>query len=998
MADRGQSARNIPFVSKTIRSTSNGDDMETYSGYTSRSEGVSERTGAPFCFSERGDLLHHEILYPEGVTRFADAQALWQAVNAAERHPRAQFAYEVVLPLSPDIDLAHNRAMVESFARWYRVRHGVPVQIDLHAGRGKEGAGETGVRGGDLRPDRTEEPRANPHAHLLIPTRALERGGFGAKTRHLNPPFYQGRVMEEEHLRQIWADIQRHYGAEHGLDMRTDPTGFVPQPHMGPLSGRAARPQNAAMFDLVRAANAEAACDPKTVLAKLTENNATFDDDDVDRLLHKHLKDLPGAEEKIAVARADLFASPDLLAMIDKGSGDWSGRFSTRQVREQEQKGVADAAALARQIGGEASPAAIHAALARHPLLINERDQRAAFDYVVAPGKLKVIEGRAGTGKSYTLAAIRQAFEDSDARGEPRRRVIGLSHMHVVKEEMKSDGFREAYTVQRMLKLLEQTDGAIWDGAALVAIDEAAMLSTAQLAGTPANDVEPASRGLLDWARRTGTKLVLVGDDRQLPAIERGGLFTAVTDYINDPSNGLGNEAHSRELTKVRRQRKPWQSAVAEDLARYDFDKAVRSLEAPRLTASGAVEPGRISWRATQASAADALVEAWRADAAGLQDGVPDPVERQFVFAFTHREVDDLNARLRRERRLSGRLGHDVALDVCYKDPRPGEPEELHRDVPFAVGDRVQFTRNDENRGIFNGSLATIQAMRPCRGVGEEHAWEVTALVDGPRGKRPVSWTSDTFNGLRHGYAGTGWKAQSKTIDRTYHLFSKHWTAPLSYMLLTRQREDTQLFVASPDGQPDPAWLARQMAHHEIAAASVAWDAQMLGRLVTDRPPAILATPTTRQRPASGMAPRSGPRVEIDIAFGRDQFRRKVAQTRGAREALAQRLVADWDQRLTAFRQLPREADNAAAREQLAASARAIAAEPWITAMMRREPAIFGNSPHPELHTILDAQDPLRAIEPLLDTLDEQPHRLPEPPAHHLDTRTRDDRHTRSQR
>lgn len=87
MADRGQSARNIPFVSKTIRSTSNGDDMETYSGYTSRSEGVSERTGAPFCFSERGDLLHHEILYPEGVTRFADAQALYPPASRPASQP-----------------------------------------------------------------------------------------------------------------------------------------------------------------------------------------------------------------------------------------------------------------------------------------------------------------------------------------------------------------------------------------------------------------------------------------------------------------------------------------------------------------------------------------------------------------------------------------------------------------------------------------------------------------------------------------------------------------------------------------------------------------------------------------------------------------------------------------------------------------------------------------------------------------------------------------------
>ena len=61
--------------------------------------------------------------------------------------------------------------------------------------------------------------------------------------------------MEEEHLRQIWADIQRRYGEEHGLDIRTDPTGFVPQPRLGPPSCRDGRPQVVAMLNLVRRTN-----------------------------------------------------------------------------------------------------------------------------------------------------------------------------------------------------------------------------------------------------------------------------------------------------------------------------------------------------------------------------------------------------------------------------------------------------------------------------------------------------------------------------------------------------------------------------------------------------------------------------------------------------------------------------------------------------------------------------------------------------------------------
>jgi hypothetical protein len=239
--------------------------------------------------------------------------------------------------------------------------------------------------------------------------------------------------MEEEHLRQVWGGLQQRYGEEHGLDIRIDPTGFVSQPHLGPASCQKGKSEFQARLALVRQANAEAACDPAQVLKKLTEQSATFVEDDLDRLLAKHLRGQADAKEKIAIARFDVLASADLLAMNDKASGDWSGRYSTRRVRDQEQRAIDDATALSAQIGGAASDVGIHGALARHPLLINEKDQKAAFDHAVAPGKLKLIEGRAGTGKSYTLAAIRDAFEDPDKHGRARKRVIGLSHLHVVK-------------------------------------------------------------------------------------------------------------------------------------------------------------------------------------------------------------------------------------------------------------------------------------------------------------------------------------------------------------------------------------------------------------------------------------------------------------------------------------------------------------------------------------------------------------------------------------
>jgi hypothetical protein len=53
-------------------------------------------------------------------------------------------------------------------------------------------------------------------------------------------------------------------------------------------------------------------------------------------------------------------------------------------------------------------------------------DQQRAFAHAVATGGLKIIEGRAGTGKSYALGVIREAYE---AAGH---RVVGLAPTNAV--------------------------------------------------------------------------------------------------------------------------------------------------------------------------------------------------------------------------------------------------------------------------------------------------------------------------------------------------------------------------------------------------------------------------------------------------------------------------------------------------------------------------------------------------------------------------------------
>jgi len=388
-------------------------------------------------------------------------------------------------------------------------------------------------------------------------------------------------------------------------------------------------------------------------------------------------------------------------------------------------------------------------------------DQRAAFEHAVGAGGLKLVEGRAGTGKSYTLAAVRDAHEAAGYR------VVGLAPTNAVAQDLKADGFREAGTVHSALFGIKNGRSPGWDKRTVLVVDEAAMLDS-RVTGE-----------LLAEARVRGAKVVLAGDDRQLASIERGGLFTE-----------LRQRHGAAEITEVTRQKVDWQRQAARDLAEGRFDAAVQAFD----------RNGAVTWTADQEAARAALVARWTVDTAA------DPQASRFVFAYTNAEVDRLNAELRGVRRDRGELGSpDVALAT------------KHGEAAFAVGDRVQFTDTAKKLGIHNGNAGTITGLDAATG-------QVRVRLDaaGKEG-RVVTWSAaDGFDGFRHGYAGTIYKGQGKTLDHTYLLHTHHWRAAASYVALTRQREGAQVFVSTEVAR-DARQLARQMARGEVRAASVAW-------------------------------------------------------------------------------------------------------------------------------------------------------------------------------
>ena len=224
---------------------------------------------------------------------------------------------------------------------------------------------------------------------------------------------------------------------------------------------------------------------------------------------------------------------------------------------------------------------------------------------------------------------------------------------------------------------------------------------------------------LADVASAADAKLMLVGDDRQLPEIEAGGAFRA-----------LGDSLGVHQLREVRRQHDAWDREALANLRDGDLEAFARAYDAHgRLVAAPNAEAARA-----------AIVQDWWA---AHEEGAS-----ALMLAHRRSDVRDLNARARERMRAAGRLG----------------PDQLHAGArALAVGDRVATTRNDRHQDLVNGQRGEILAIDGAT---------FTVRFDGGQTRR-IALAYAEAGHLEHGYASTAHRAQGATVDRAFVL--GHW-------------------------------------------------------------------------------------------------------------------------------------------------------------------------------------------------------------------------------
>jgi conjugative relaxase-like TrwC/TraI family protein len=422
-------------------------------------------------------------------------------------------------------------------------------------------------------------------------------------------------------------------------------------------------------------------------------------------------------------------------------------------------------------------------------------DQTVAVEQIATSGRLlDVLIGPAGTGKSTTVAGLRKAWEaehgtgsvlglaPSAAAAEVLAGELGIDTENTAKwlfehrrEPERLGKIRELRTALRSLPNDSGTRAPlrqrIMDAKAELArwrlrANQLVIVDEASLAGTFALDQ------LVGAASTAGAKVVLVGDQGQLSAVEAGGMFAALA----RDRDGL-----APELTDIRRFHHLWEKRASVELRKGSPD-AIDAYQANERITDG-----------DRDQMLDALYLAWKDD---TESG-----HTSLMLAGDLRTVSELNDRARADRVAAGAVS-ERGVTVAGGGTA-------------GVGDLVISRQNDRRlsagrRWVRNGDRWVVTATHHDGTMTVQRAKGDGAVV------LPAAYVSEH---LELAYASSAHRAQGRTVDTAHALVASTTTREVLYVMATRGRTSNRLYVDTYY-DPDPQ-TSHEQAFEPVSAKDV---------------------------------------------------------------------------------------------------------------------------------------------------------------------------------
>jgi Ti-type conjugative transfer relaxase TraA len=734
----------VPHFSVSVVARGSGRSAVLSAAYRHCAKMEYEREARTIDYTRKQGLLHEEFVIPADAPEWLRnmisdrsvsgvSEAFWNKVEDFEKRSDAQLAKDVTIALPIELTAEQNIALVRDFVERHITSKGMVADWVYHDAPG------------------------NPHVHLMKTLRPLTEDGFGAKKVAVLGPdgnpirndagkivyeLWAGSIHDFNAFRDGWFACQNRHLAVAGLDLRVD--------------GRSFEKQGIDLEPTIHLGVGTKAIERKSDLASKPIELERLELQDARRAENaRRLERSPKLVLDLIMREKSVFDERDVAKILHRYVDD-PALFQTLMVRiilhletfrlERERIDLAT---------GNREPAKyttrdmirLEAEMANRAVWLSQRSSHGVRDAVLeatferherlSDEQKTAIEHVAGPER--IAAVIGRAGAGKTTMMKAAReaweaagyRVVGAALAGKAAEGLEKEAGIISRTLASWELRLNQGRDQL-DSKTVFVLDEAGMVSSRQMAL------------FVEAVTKAGAKLVLVGDPEQLQPIEAGAAFRAIADRIG-----------YSELETIYRQRQQWMRDASLDLARGKVGRAVDAYRA-----NGKV----IGWD-LKAEAVDNLITAWDRDY--------DPAKTSLILAHLRRDVRMLNQMARIKLIERGVLDQGTTFKTA-----DGERN-------FAVGDQIVFLKNEGSLGVKNGMLAKVVEAKPGR---------ITALIGDGENVRQVLVEQRFYNNLDHGYATTIHKSQGATVDRVKVLASLSLDRHLTYVAMTRHREDLAVY------------------------------------------------------------------------------------------------------------------------------------------------------------------------------------------------------------
>jgi conjugative relaxase-like TrwC/TraI family protein len=276
---------------------------------------------------------------------------------------------------------------------------------------------------------------------------------------------------------------------------------------------------------------------------------------------------------------------------------------------------------------------------------LNEGQQAGLKHIATSEDFITLLQGNAGAGKTYTMSAFKECLPPAQ-----RKYLKGLAPSAAAAEILTQEAGIESITVDRYLL----SSGAIQQQGKVLIVDEAGMLSSQQM------------ERLIRKAQELQSRLILVGDTKQLSAIEAGAPFRLLQSR---------SELKTVTIEQNLRQSVPHLFDAASLAAQHQTNEAL-----VRLDRCGCVQELPDPAQRNQTVVEQYLARDFREQAQTL------------ILCDTNQDRRDITAQIRAAYLQSDRLSQDAqTIQILY--PKTLDKQAITQAYNYSVGDVIRFRR-----------------------------------------------------------------------------------------------------------------------------------------------------------------------------------------------------------------------------------------------------------------------------------------------------------------